>query len=93
LGAALAQTSNQVQCNWTNDDWDTLDFSDLGKDLAARLTDDDLYNVLKWIDANKRLKILKLTGCVNIIGQGLRILHGAIKNGSLMLPIKVCAER
>jgi hypothetical protein len=81
LGAALAQTSNQVQCNWKNyDDWETLDFSDLGKDLAAKLTDDDLYNVLKWIDANQRLRILKLTNCVNITGRGLYclILHGAI---------------
>ena len=76
LGAALAPS---VQCNWTNDDWKILDFSDLDKDLAAKLTDDDLYHVLKWIDATKkRLKILKLTGCVNIIGHGLRILHGAI---------------
>ena len=67
LGAALTPS---VQCNWTNDEWETLDFSDLDKDLAAKLTDDDLYNCLKWIDATKRLKILKLTGCVNIIGHG-----------------------
>ena len=65
LGAALTPS---VQCNWTNDEWKILDFSDLDKDLAAKLTDDDLYNCLKWIDATKRLKILKLTGCVNIIG-------------------------
>ena len=75
LGAALTPS---VQCNWTNDEWKILDFSDLDKDLAAKLTDDDLYNVLKWIDATERLKILKLTGCVNIIGHGLRILNGAI---------------
>jgi len=75
LGAAL---STNDQCNWTNDELDTLDFSDLDKDLAAKLTDDDLYHVLKWIDATWRLRILKLTGCVNIIGNGLRILHGAI---------------
>jgi len=75
LGAALTPS---VQCNWTNDEWETLDFSDLDKDLAAKLTDDDLYNCLKWIDATKRLKILKLTGCVNIIGHGLRILLDAI---------------
>ena len=75
LGAAL---STNDKCNWTNDEWDTLDFSDLDKDLAAKLTDDDLYHVLKWIDATWRLRILKLTGCVNVIGHGLRILNGAI---------------
>ena len=86
LGAAL---STNDQCNWTNDDWKILDFSDLDKDLAAKLTDDDLYHVLKWIDedANNRLRILKLTGCVNIIGHGLRILNGAIRLRQLDLSL------
>jgi hypothetical protein len=84
LGVALAPS---VQCNWTNDDWKILDFSDLDKDLAAKLNDDDLYNILKWIDATKRLRILKLTGCVNIIGHGLRILHGAINLGKIDLSL------
>jgi hypothetical protein len=78
LGAALTPSSTSLQSNWDNDKWEILDFSDLDKDLAARLTDDDLYNILTWIDAKKRLRILKLTGCVNIIGHGLRILHDAI---------------
>lgn len=45
LGAAI---STKDQLIWKdNDEWGTLDFSDLDKDLAAKLTDSDLYHVLK----------------------------------------------
>eukprot|EP00984_Skeletonema_dohrnii_P027833 scaffold17529_cov72-Skeletonema_dohrnii-CCMP3373.AAC.1 len=32
-------------------DWDALDFGDIEKDLAAKLTDDDISGVLVCIDA------------------------------------------
>jgi hypothetical protein len=48
LGAALTPSSTSLQSNWDNHKWEVLDFSDLDKDLAARLTDDDLYNILTW---------------------------------------------
>ena len=41
------------------------------------LSDDDMYAVLKCIDARNNLKVLKLTGCVNIIGVGLTPLSGS----------------
>lgn len=51
--------------------WGVLDFIDIPKSLAARLTDDDLYAILVCIDARNNLKHLKLTHCLNIIGHGL----------------------
>ena len=56
----------------------TLDFEDIEKDLAAGLTDDDLGAILLCINAKNTLKILKLTGCINIIGNGLEPLRGSI---------------
>ena len=58
--------------------WDTLDFEDVEKELANKLTDDDIYAVLKCINAHDVLKRLKLCGCVNIEGHGLNPLRGSI---------------
>ena len=55
-----------------------LDFIDLPKDLASRLTDDDLAAVLLCIDAKNNLKRLNLTHCFSIIGHGLEPLRGSI---------------
>ncbi len=41
-------------------DWETLDFGDIEKELAARLSDDDLSDVLQYIDAVNTVKRLKL---------------------------------
>ena len=57
--------------------WTTLDFVDIEKRLANRLTDDDIGGALVCIDAVNRLKKLKLTGCVNIKGTGLKPLRGS----------------
>ena len=57
--------------------WDTLDFEDVNKELANKLTDDDISAVLICIDAHDVLKKLKLCGCINIIGHGLSPLRGS----------------
>src|SRR5210317_2018667 len=48
-----------------------LDFGEIHKDLAAKLTDDDISNILRSVNAVDRVKRLILTGCVNITGAGL----------------------
>ena len=61
----------------SSEEWGALDFVDIGKDLASKLTDDDLGAVLLCINAANKLKSLKLTGCVNITGHGLKPLYGS----------------
>ena len=39
-----------------DNDWETLDFGEIEKNLAARLTDDDLSSVLQHIDAVNNVK-------------------------------------
>jgi len=58
--------------------WEILDFVDIPKSLASRLTDDDLAAILKCIDAKTNLKRLILTHCFNIVGQGLSPLRGSV---------------
>jgi len=57
--------------------WDILDFEDVEKELANKLTDDDISAVLKCINAHDMLKRLKLCGCINITGIGLNPLQGS----------------
>ncbi len=52
-------------------DWETLDFGEIEKDLAAKLSDDDLNSFLRLIDAANKVKRLRLTNCTNITGVGL----------------------
>ena len=58
--------------------WDTLDFEDIEGELANKLTDDDMYAILKCINARDVLKKLKLCGCINITGIGLNPLRGSV---------------
>ena len=58
--------------------WDILDFEDLERELANKLTDDDIYAVLTCINAQDVLKRLKLCGCINITGHGLNPLRGSV---------------
>ncbi|KAL7523282.1 hypothetical protein ACHAXR_000106, partial [Thalassiosira sp. AJA248-18] len=60
------------------DQWEVLNFEDIEKSLASRLTDDDIHGVLACIDAGDHLKTLKLAGCVNIAGRGLEPLRGSV---------------
>ena len=62
----------------SSSEWDTLDFMDIEKSLANRLSDDDMYAVLQCINAQDVLKKLKLTGCTNITGSGLIPLRRSV---------------
>ena len=63
-----SQSSSTSKAIVATQQWDTLDFEDIEKSLAKRLSDNDLYAVLQCINAQDMLKKLKLTGCVNITG-------------------------
>jgi FtsZ-binding cell division protein ZapB len=58
-------------------DWEALDFAEIEKELAARLSDDDISDVLQHIDAVNKLKRLRLTNCINITGSCLEPLSGS----------------
>jgi len=55
--------------------WDILDFGDIEKELAVKLSDAHIEKVLTCIDAVNNVKRLKLTNCVNITGAGLEPLR------------------
>jgi len=57
--------------------WKVLDFSDVEKSLAAKLSDNDIAKILRYFDVHSKLTVLKLAGCVNITGSGLiyYVLH------------------
>jgi len=59
-------------------DWNTLDFGDIEKVLASKLSDEVIDKILRNIDAVNDLQILKLAGCVNIMGSGLDVLRGSV---------------
>ena len=58
--------------------WDILDFEEIERELANKLADDDISEILKCINAHDVLKRLKLCGCINIIGHGLNPLRGSV---------------
>lgn len=59
------------------DDWGTLDFGEIEKDLAAKLCDEDVEAALVFIEASTNVKRLKLTNCINITSSGLWPLRGS----------------
>jgi len=58
--------------------WENLDFGDIDKNLAEKLKDSNIRDILDIIDAVNNTQCLKLTGCVNIIGSGLSPLRGSV---------------
>ena len=54
-----------------------IGFEDIEEELANKLRDDDIYAILKCINARDVLKELKLTGCFSIEGHGLHPLRGS----------------
>ena len=58
---------------------DVLDFGDIEKELAAKLTDHDVKRILLSINATNNLKTLRLTNCINITGIGLEPLRGSTR--------------
>lgn len=70
-----------------NTSWEELDFVRFGKDVSSRLTDTDLGAILKCINAKDVLKVLRLTYCSNIIGDGLAPLRQSVVLQELDLSI------
>jgi len=56
---------------------DVFDFGDIEKELAVKLTDEDVNCALLSIDAVNNLKTLRLTNLLNISGIGLEPLRGS----------------
>ena len=57
--------------------WDTLDFGQIEKELAAKLSDEDISGVLHCIDAVNTVTKLRLTNCIKITGACLEPLRGS----------------
>ena len=66
--------SKQIK-QYYDSQWEMMDFVDLPRALASRLTDDDVGAVLVCIDAANNLKRLKLTHCFNVAGTCLEPLR------------------
>ena len=72
-------TANAILSSGVSDNaWECLDFSEIDKILASRLTDDDIKSVLVYIDSKHKLKRLNLCGCINITGVGLEPLRNSV---------------
>ncbi|KAL7542546.1 hypothetical protein ACHAXR_011892 [Thalassiosira sp. AJA248-18] len=54
--------------------WERIDFGDIDRSLARKLSDDDIAAILMCINAVDTVKSLKLDCCVNITGRGLNVL-------------------
>jgi len=74
MSSQRTQTSNAII---SSINWSILDFDDIEKCLAAKLSDDDIDKILRSMDAVNNLQILKLSGCVNITGSGLDVLRSS----------------
>jgi len=68
---------NEVITAIVGDHWDTLDFGEVEKDLAVKLSDDHIKAMLLCINALGRVRRLRLTNCINITGAGLEPLRGS----------------
>ena len=66
---------DQQMSEYYDGGWEILDFVDIPKALASRLTDGDLAAILLCIDAKNNLNRLNLTHCFGIVGQGLEPLR------------------
>ena len=71
-------TPNERSSVIVGNHWDTLDFGEIEKEVAEKLSDPDIERVLQCIDAANKLKRLKLTNCVAITGVGLEPLRGSL---------------
>ena len=58
--------------------WQIIDFGSVPKEMAAKLTDDQLKKLLIKCHAKEVTTVLKLTGCVGLKGAGLEPLRGSI---------------
>lgn len=61
-----------------HEQWDVLDFEDIERSLASRLSDEDLAAMLLCLGSGKKLTRLKLAGCIEISGRGMEPLRGSV---------------
>ena len=73
-----AATPNERSSAIVGNQWVTLDFGAIEKELAVKLLDVDIDRVLMCIDAVNNVKRLKLTNCVAITGTCLEPLRGSV---------------
>ena len=71
-------TPNEERSSAIVGNQDILDFGEIEKDLAKRLTDRNIQDILICTDAVNNVKRLKLTNCVAITGAGLEPLRGSV---------------
>eukprot|EP00986_Skeletonema_menzelii_P008190 scaffold3381_cov144-Skeletonema_menzelii.AAC.5 len=69
---------NERSSTIVGNQWDVLDFGQIERDLADKLTDLIIKRVLLCIDAVNNLKRLKLANCTKITGVGLEPLRGSL---------------
>ncbi|KAL7490987.1 hypothetical protein ACHAWT_000604 [Skeletonema menzelii] len=69
---------NERSSTIVGNQWDVLDFGQIERDLAEKLTDLIIKRVLLCIDAVNNLKRLKLANCTKITGVGLEPLRGSL---------------
>ena len=69
----LSETSKAIMS--PSSQWEILDFEEVEKSLAMKLTDKDLYVLLTC--TKQTVKQLNLTGCIIITGWGLAPLRGS----------------
>ena len=77
LDENLAVPHNERSSAIVGNNWDTLDFGEIEKELAAKLEDLDITRVLFCVDAVNNVKILKLANCTKIFGICLELLRGS----------------
>lgn len=56
----LSSSSSKVILRSYTTNIEILDFGDIGRSLASKLSDDDVYAILVCIDAHKSMKALRL---------------------------------
>ena len=82
----LTDQMKEYYCkNNGGNNWSVLDFVDLPKSLAMRLSDDDVGAILVCTNAKNELEQLTLTHCTNVIGHGLEPLRSSTRLNVLNL--------
>ena len=79
-------TSSAIISATSREQWQVLDFGDIEKSLASKLTDEHVRSILRCVDAPNNLKTLKLAGCVTITGSCLDVMRNTtLENVDLSL--------
>ncbi|KAL7500202.1 hypothetical protein ACHAWT_008298 [Skeletonema menzelii] len=78
FAVALNNNLSRRECRAiAGNQWRTLDFGQIEKSLAEKLTDNDISDVLLCIDSVRTVRKLRLANCINLTGVGLEPLRGS----------------